>query len=53
MFYQVIGNPANAFIIIVAVVIGFVSALGFLDARKSKGEREQSPQVLTELCNFN
>jgi UDP-N-acetylmuramyl pentapeptide phosphotransferase/UDP-N-acetylglucosamine-1-phosphate transferase len=42
MFYQVIGNPANAFIIIVAVVIGFVSALGFLDARKKAKENENN-----------
>jgi len=31
MFEQVVGSGANAFIIIIAVVIGFVSALGFID----------------------
>jgi len=44
MFYQVIGNPANAFIIIIAVVVGFVSAMSFLDARqKAKDNESNSP----------
>ena len=46
MFYQVIGNPANAFIIIVAVVIGFVSALLFLDAqKKAKENGDNQPKM--------
>lgn len=40
MFEQVIGNGANIFIIIVAVLIAFASALGFVDFRKTKKEEE-------------
>jgi hypothetical protein len=42
MFYQVVGDGANLFIIIVAVIIGFVSALGFIDFRKVKKDEEES-----------
>lgn len=42
MFEQVIGNPANAFIIIVAVVVGFVSAIGFLDSKKTLKDNEDN-----------
>lgn len=42
MFEQVVGNPANAFLIIVAVVVGFVSALGFIDSMKTAKENEQN-----------
>jgi hypothetical protein len=42
MFAQVIGNPANAFIIIVAVVVGFVSALTFLDSKKVFKDNEDN-----------
>lgn len=42
MFEQVIGSPANAFIIIVAVIVGFVSALGFIDSKKTMKENEQN-----------
>jgi hypothetical protein len=34
MFEQAIGNPANAFIIIIAVVVGFVSAMTFIDSKE-------------------
>jgi hypothetical protein len=40
MFEQVVGNGANAFIIIIAVVVGFVSALGFIDNKKTTKENE-------------
>ncbi len=41
MFEQNIGDGANLFITIVAVIIGFVSALAFLDKMKtSKNEKE-------------
>jgi hypothetical protein len=44
MFLQAIGNPANAFIIIIAVVVGFVSAISFIDARqKAKDNKSNSP----------
>jgi hypothetical protein len=42
MFYQVVGNGANLFILIVAILIGFVNALAFVDAQKVKKEEEQS-----------
>ncbi|MEQ8423361.1 MAG: hypothetical protein RIA63_01535 [Cyclobacteriaceae bacterium] len=38
MFEQVIGNGANLFIIIVAVLIGFAAALGYVDFQKTKKE---------------
>ena len=34
MFEQVIGDGANLFIIIVAVIIGFVGALAYIDFLK-------------------
>lgn len=41
MFEQNIGDGANLFITIVAVIIGFVSALAFLDLRKTaKNEKK-------------
>ena len=42
MFHQVIGNPANAFIVIVAVVVGFVSALAYLDSRQKFKDNEKN-----------
>lgn len=41
MFDQVIGDGANMFITIIAVIVGFVSALGFIDFRKVKKEEEE------------
>ncbi|HWA33729.1 MAG TPA: hypothetical protein VG737_06345 [Cyclobacteriaceae bacterium] len=40
-FEQVVGNGANIFLIIVAVIFGFVNALAFVDARKVKKEQEE------------
>ena len=34
MFEQVVGSGANEFLIIVAVLFGFVNALAFIDHRK-------------------
>lgn len=42
MFNQVIGDGANLFITIFAVIIGFVSALGFIDYHKVKKDEEES-----------
>ncbi|MBL7846209.1 MAG: hypothetical protein JNL40_01980 [Cyclobacteriaceae bacterium] len=42
MFYQVVGDGANLFVLIVAIIIGFVNALAFVDAEKVKKEEEQS-----------
>ena len=39
MFEQVVGDGANLFITIVAVIIGFVNALAFIDYRKVKKEQ--------------
>jgi len=41
MFEQVIGDGANLFIIIVAVLIGFVAALGFIDSEKTKKQNNR------------
>lgn len=40
MFDQVVGEGANIFIIIVAVLIGFVAALSYADFVKVKKEQE-------------
>lgn len=41
MFEQVIGDGANLFILIVAVLIGFVAALGYVDFQKTKKEENK------------
>jgi hypothetical protein len=41
MFEQVVGNGANLFVIIVATVIGFASAIGFIDSQKTKREEKK------------
>lgn len=38
MFNQYIGDGANIFIAIVAVLVGFATALGYIDFLKSKKE---------------
>lgn len=44
MFEQVIGSPANAFILIVTVIVGFISAMTYLDAKqKAKDNESNSP----------
>ncbi len=40
MFDQVVGNGANIFITIVAVLVGFIAALGFIDKGKTEKEQE-------------
>jgi hypothetical protein len=42
MFEQIVGSGANAFVIIIAVVVGFVSALAFVDQRKTAKDNEQN-----------
>lgn len=39
MIDQVVGNGANLFILIVALLIGFVNALAFVDYQKVKKEQ--------------
>jgi hypothetical protein len=41
MFQQYIADGANVFITIVAVIIGFIAALGYLDFLKTKKEQNK------------
>jgi hypothetical protein len=41
MFEQYTADGANVFIAIVAVLIGFVAAMGFIDFRKVKKEEKE------------
>ena len=41
MFHQIVGDGANLFILIIAILFGFVNALAFIDFRKVKKEQEQ------------
>jgi hypothetical protein len=41
MFEQYIGDGANVFIAIVAVLIGFAAALGYIDFRKVKKDEKK------------
>ena len=44
MFHQYIGDGANVFIAIAAVIVGFAAALGFVDfKRTTKNEEEEHP----------
>jgi hypothetical protein len=40
-FDQVIGSGANIFLLIIAILFGFVNALAFVDARRVKKEQEE------------
>ena len=42
MFHQFIGDGANVFIAIAAIIIGFAAAMGFVDFRKTtrKGKED-------------
>ena len=44
-FNQVIGDGANLFIVIVALVIGFVAALAFIDSQKTTKEQENNKDM--------
>ncbi|HET9486566.1 MAG TPA: hypothetical protein VFO54_03990 [Chryseosolibacter sp.] len=41
MFEQYIGDGASTFITIIAVLIGFATALGYIDFLKTKKEQEK------------
>lgn len=41
MFDQVVGNGANVFLVIIAVLIGFASALGYVDHLKTRKDNEK------------
>lgn len=43
MFEQVVSDGVNLFITIVAIVIGFVSALGFIDERRNRKSEDKRP----------
>jgi uncharacterized membrane protein (DUF106 family) len=42
MINQVVGDGANLFILIVAILIGFINALAYIDMKKVKKEQEQA-----------
>ena len=44
-FNQVVGSGANLFIVIVAVVVGFVAALAFIDSQKTMKDNEENKDV--------
>ena len=44
-FNQIVGDGANLFIIIIAIVVGFVAALGFVDSKKTNKEQENNPDM--------
>lgn len=41
MFEQVVGNGANLFLLIVAIVVGFVGALAYVDFMKVKRDQQE------------
>jgi len=41
MLNQVVGDGANLFLVIVAVLIGFATALGYVDFQKTKKEEKK------------
>jgi len=41
MFHQIVGDGANLFILIIALLFGFVNALAFIDFKKVKKEEEE------------
>lgn len=41
MFNQYVGDGANIFIAIVAVLVGFATALGYVDAMKTKKHHKE------------
>jgi len=42
MLEQYIGDGASLFITIVACIIGFLAAVGFMDSQKTKKNQEES-----------
>lgn len=40
MFHQNVGDGANIFVVIVAVIIGFAAAMGYVDYLKTKQKGE-------------
>ncbi|MEK6783209.1 MAG: hypothetical protein AABY93_16025 [Bacteroidota bacterium] len=44
MFEQNVGDGANLFVVIMAIIIGFASALGFTDFLRTKKEDNNEPE---------
>ncbi len=44
MFEQVVGSGANVFVIILAVLFGFVNALAYVDMKKVESEQKDKKQ---------
>jgi hypothetical protein len=44
MIDQIVGNGANLFVLIIAILIGFVNALAYVDFLKVKKEQEEKGQ---------
>ncbi len=44
MFEQVVGNGANLFVLIIALLFGFVNALAYVDNRRVTKEQEEKGQ---------
>lgn len=44
MFEQHVGDGANLFVIILAVIVGFASALGYTDYLRTKKEENNEPK---------
>ncbi len=42
MFEQFVGDGANLFLNIVAVIVGFLAAVGFMDFQKTTSKEEES-----------
>jgi hypothetical protein len=41
MFNQVVGSGANTFLVIVAVLVGFIAALSYVDYQRVKKEEQE------------
>jgi hypothetical protein len=44
MFQQVVGDGANLFVLIIALLFGFVNALAYVDNRRVTKEQEEKGQ---------
>lgn len=44
MFEQSVGDGANLFVVILAVIIGFAAALGYTDFLRTKKEENNEPK---------
>ncbi len=42
IFDQIVGSGANAFVTIVAIIVGFIAALSFLDSKKTFKENDEN-----------